>query len=96
MPASLQLFHHRNALDALRDRRLLRELAYVDGNWTAGHDAASFAVTDPATGDVIAWVASLDAVSVEAAIDCRAPRLAILARSSAAGAIGYPAQMVRP
>lgn len=68
MPATLATVPHRNALDALRDRRLMRELAYIDGKWTAGHDASTFSVSDPATGDVIARVASLDVVSVEAAI----------------------------
>ena len=38
------------ALDRLADRRLLRELAYVDGRWTAGNAADSFEVADPATG----------------------------------------------
>ena len=53
--------HRHEALDRLADRRLLRELAYVDGHWTAGETAASFEVTDPATGARIAYVAALDA-----------------------------------
>ena len=39
-----------DALDRLSDRRLYRELGYVDGQWTAGDSADSFEVTDPATG----------------------------------------------
>ena len=52
-------FH--DALNGLKDRHLLRELAYVGGRWVAARDSASFAVTDPATGATLAWVASLGA-----------------------------------
>lgn len=69
MPATLATVPHRNALDRLRDPRLLRELAYVDGKWIAGRDAATVAVDDPATGDVIARVASLDLAAVDMAIN---------------------------
>ncbi|MGA0565597.1 hypothetical protein ACO2RV_24530 [Ancylobacter sp. VNQ12] len=51
---------HRAGLDRFSDRRLLRELAYVDGRWVAGAHAASFLVIDPATGHHLAQVASLD------------------------------------
>lgn len=56
------------ALDRLADRRLLRELAYVDGRWTAGASARSFAVTDPASGASVGWIAALDAEQASAAI----------------------------
>jgi aspartate-semialdehyde dehydrogenase len=56
-------------LDALKDRRLLRELAYVDGRWTAGAALQRFQVTDPATAATVAWVAALDADDTEKAID---------------------------
>ncbi len=61
--------HRPDTLARLTDRRLFRELAYVDGKWTSGPDGASFAVTDPATGDVVANVAELGAVDAESAID---------------------------
>ncbi|RWP37020.1 NAD-dependent succinate-semialdehyde dehydrogenase [Mesorhizobium sp.] len=57
------------ALDRLADRRLLRQLAYVDGHWTASEAAESFEVTDPATGATVAWVAALDARQTSKAID---------------------------
>jgi aspartate-semialdehyde dehydrogenase len=57
------------ALDRLADRRLLRELAYVDGHWMASEAAESFEVTDPATGATIAWVATLDSKQTSKAID---------------------------
>ncbi|WP_027155676.1 NAD-dependent succinate-semialdehyde dehydrogenase [Mesorhizobium sp. WSM2561] len=57
------------ALDRLADRRLLRQLAYVDGHWTASEAAESFGVTDPATGATVAWVAALDARQTSKAID---------------------------
>src|SRR5690349_17814165 len=60
------------ALDRLADRRLLRELAYVDGQWTAAETAGSFEVTDPAAGTTIARVAALDARHATKAIDAAA------------------------
>lgn len=60
-------FH--DALNGLGDRHLLRELSYVDGRWLAGHGNNSFEVCDPATGATLAWVASLDAIQTETAID---------------------------
>jgi aspartate-semialdehyde dehydrogenase len=56
-------------LDALSDRRLLRELAYVDGRWTAGAGSHRFEVSDPATGASVGWVAALGADDTGAAID---------------------------
>jgi aspartate-semialdehyde dehydrogenase len=59
-----------DGLDRLKDRRLLRELAYVDGRWVSGMTASrSFQVTDPATGATVAWVASLDEEDTACAID---------------------------
>lgn len=60
---------HHAGLDRLSDRRLLRELAYVDGRWVAGAEAVSFPVTDPATGDHLAQVASLNAGQATEAVD---------------------------
>lgn len=57
------------ALDRLVDRRLLRELAYVGGRWTASATGKGFAVTDPATGASLAWVAALDAGETARAVD---------------------------
>jgi aspartate-semialdehyde dehydrogenase len=64
--------HRHQALERLADRRLLRELAYVDGHWTASETAESFEVTDPATGDIVAFVAALDARQTTKAIDVAA------------------------
>jgi aspartate-semialdehyde dehydrogenase len=61
--------HRHEALDRLADRRLLRQLAYVDGHWTASEAAESFGVTDPATGATVAWIAALDARQTSKAID---------------------------
>ncbi|RWK52736.1 NAD-dependent succinate-semialdehyde dehydrogenase [Mesorhizobium sp.] len=61
--------HRHEALDRLADRRLLRQLAYVDGHWTASDAAESFEVTDPATSATVAWVAALDARQTSKAID---------------------------
>lgn len=60
-------FH--DTLHQLKDRHLLRELAYVGGRWTSSRHGKSFAVTDPATGGSLAWVASLDGDETTAAVD---------------------------
>lgn len=57
------------ALDRLTDRRMLRELAYVDGHWTAGDAGQTFEVSDPATGAAIAWVSKLNADQTSIAVD---------------------------
>ncbi|GLS30990.1 aspartate-semialdehyde dehydrogenase [Mesorhizobium albiziae] len=69
MPTTLSTIPHHNELANLTDRRLLRELAYVDGRWTADGAGRCFAVTDPASGNTIARVAALDAADTAAAID---------------------------
>ena len=72
MSAHFARSHRHEALDRLADRRLLRELAYVDGHWTASEAAESFEVTDPATGTTVAFVAALDAGQTTKAIDAAA------------------------
>lgn len=61
-----------DALDRLADRRLLRELAYVGGHWTAGGNGGSFEVTDPACGANLAFVAALGERETIHAIDAAA------------------------
>jgi aspartate-semialdehyde dehydrogenase len=56
-------------LSGLADRRLLRQLSYIDGRWTAASDGETFPVTDPATGALIAQVAALGASEATQAID---------------------------
>jgi aspartate-semialdehyde dehydrogenase len=60
-------FHE--GLAGLKDRHLLRNLAYVDGRWVAGNGGKGFDVTDPATGKSLAWVSAADTVQVTSAID---------------------------
>ncbi|MBZ9797303.1 NAD-dependent succinate-semialdehyde dehydrogenase [Mesorhizobium sp. ES1-4] len=72
MSAHFARSHRHEALDRLVDRRLLRELAYVDGHWMASEAAESFEVTDPATGTTVAFVAALDAQQTTKAIDAAA------------------------
>lgn len=57
------------ALSCLSDRALLRTLGHIDGRWTAAADAADFAVTDPATGGLVARVASLGLTETDMAIN---------------------------
>jgi aspartate-semialdehyde dehydrogenase len=60
------------ALGRLMDKRLLRELAYVDGRWTAAPSAEVFEVRDPATAAMLARVARLGASEAEAAVTAAA------------------------
>lgn len=53
----------------LQDRRLLRELAYVDGQWTAPSGGEIIEVRNPANGEILAWVAALDVDQVSTAIE---------------------------
>ena len=72
MSAHFARITRHDALDRLVDRRLLRGLAYVDGAWTASDAGQSFEVTDPASGESLAWIASLGAVETGSAIDAAA------------------------
>ena len=60
-------FHE--GLAGLKDRHLLRNLAYVDGRWVAGNGGKGFDVTDPGTGKSLAWVAAVDTDQVTSAVD---------------------------
>ncbi|MGD9864909.1 MAG: NAD-dependent succinate-semialdehyde dehydrogenase [Pseudodonghicola sp.] len=57
-----------NLKSLLKDPSLLATLAYIDGQWVAG-DNGTFAVTNPARGDVVAEVADLSRAQVAHAID---------------------------
>lgn len=72
MTAKLATIAHHNELDRLTDRRLLRELAYIDGKWTADSTASTFAVTNPADGNTVAQVAALGSQATTLAIDAAA------------------------
>lgn len=68
MTAQLARVPHHPDLGRLADRRLLRELAYVGGRWTAAADGETLPVTDPATGTPLARVAALGAGEAHAAV----------------------------
>jgi len=53
----------------LDNNALLRDAAYIDGEWRGARLGARFAVKNPATGEVIAEVADLDETDVKAAIE---------------------------
>lgn len=52
----------------LTDLNLLREQAYIDGQWVEADDESRFAVTNPANGELIAEVASLGQTETARAI----------------------------
>ncbi len=53
----------------LSDKTLLRADAYVNGAWTNARSGARFPVTNPATGEIIADVANLDADDTRATVE---------------------------
>lgn len=56
-------------LARLADRRLLRQLSYIGGRWTAAPDGETFPVTDPATGALVTQVAALGVAEATQAIE---------------------------
>ncbi len=54
---------------ALADPALLREQAYIDGEWCDADDGGSFAVTNPATGEVLGHVPRMGAAETRRAIE---------------------------
>ena len=52
----------------LTDLNLLREQAYIDGQWVEADDESRFTVTNPANGELIAEVASLGQAETARAI----------------------------
>jgi succinate-semialdehyde dehydrogenase/glutarate-semialdehyde dehydrogenase len=48
--------------------RLIRNLAFIDGAWVGADDGATFEVTDPATGEVLATVPRMGAAETRRAI----------------------------
>ena len=53
----------------LSDKKLLKTKAYINGEWVDGDGGNTFAVTDPATGDSIAEVASCGTAETRRAIE---------------------------
>ena len=53
----------------LDNNALLRDAAYIDGEWRSARSGARFAVKNPATGEVIAEVADLDETDARDAIE---------------------------
>lgn len=53
----------------LKDSGLLKTQAYIDGQWVAGDNGATFEVHNPATGELLANVASVGAAETKRAIE---------------------------
>ncbi len=52
----------------LNDQSLLKQQAYISGEWVDAPNKATLAVTDPATGEQIAAIADIDAAGTRTAI----------------------------
>jgi len=59
---------HKTSLN-LKNRGLLREQAYIDGQWVSGAGGERFAVTNPADGSLVAHVPELGVEETKAAIE---------------------------
>lgn len=59
----------------LTDTHLLKQSAYINGEWTNADDGKSFTVTNPANGALIAEVARVGATETRRAIDAAAAAL---------------------
>ncbi|MDO9418196.1 NAD-dependent succinate-semialdehyde dehydrogenase [Pararhizobium sp.] len=53
----------------LTSANLLRDTGYIDGTWTGGDAAATFGVTNPATGELLATLPDMGATDTARAID---------------------------
>lgn len=53
----------------ISDKSLLKTRAYIDGQWVDGDDGSTFSVTDPASGQTIAEVASCGTAETRRAIE---------------------------
>ncbi len=63
------MLDHTDLKSLLKDPDLLRDRAYVGGEWIAADNGATFAVTNPARGDVICEIADLGEAETNRAID---------------------------
>ena len=52
----------------LNDKSLLKDKAYIDGQWCAAKDTRTFAVTDPANGEQLVQVSDCGAADTEQAV----------------------------
>ncbi|HEX3921960.1 MAG TPA: aldehyde dehydrogenase family protein, partial [Streptosporangiaceae bacterium] len=55
--------------ERLASRELLRSAAFVGGHWVAAETGEAFAVTDPATGDPVAWLPKMGAGETRQAVE---------------------------
>jgi succinate-semialdehyde dehydrogenase/glutarate-semialdehyde dehydrogenase len=55
--------------ERLADQNLLRQAAFVGGAWTAVSDGSTFPVTDPATGEPVAWLPKMGAADAAQAVE---------------------------
>jgi succinate-semialdehyde dehydrogenase / glutarate-semialdehyde dehydrogenase len=69
---------------AVHDMSLLREQAFIDGEWCDGDSGATFEVTDPATGEVLGRVPRMGAAETRRAIEAAERALGDWARRPAA------------
>jgi succinate-semialdehyde dehydrogenase/glutarate-semialdehyde dehydrogenase len=66
------MLDHTDLKSMLKDPDLLRDRAFVAGEWVAADSGRSFPVTNPARGDVISTVPDLGEAEVSRAIDAAA------------------------
>ncbi|HET6620276.1 MAG TPA: NAD-dependent succinate-semialdehyde dehydrogenase [Dongiaceae bacterium] len=67
MQSSATTRHRRSAgLELLKDSRLLKEFAYVDGSWRASGSGRVISVTDPGSGE---WIGQVPALTADESVE---------------------------
>jgi succinate-semialdehyde dehydrogenase/glutarate-semialdehyde dehydrogenase len=61
--------------NGVTEQELLKQAGFIDGAWVAADSGATFAVTNPATGETIAAVPDMGAAETKRAIDAAAAAL---------------------
>jgi succinate-semialdehyde dehydrogenase/glutarate-semialdehyde dehydrogenase len=61
--------------NGVTEQELLKQAGFIDGAWVAADSGATFAVTNPATGETIATVPDMGAAETKRAIDAAAAAL---------------------
>jgi succinate-semialdehyde dehydrogenase/glutarate-semialdehyde dehydrogenase len=75
---------------------LFRESCFIDGQWVEADSRARIGVDNPADGSMVGSVPDMGAAETKRADRRRAGGAARVARAARQGALGDPAQVVRP
>src|SRR5215813_8626339 len=72
-----------NPILGLKDPRLFRQSAYVDGQWAAAASSATLSVDNPANGEILGTVPKLSAAETRRAIEAANRAFPVWAKKTA-------------